>query len=72
MEMDYNLKKMANFFKFFLYISEKSLKTDYSLFFLGQITKLFSPWCSKSNFMLEKRFFVKCLSRFYQNTIKLP
>ena len=37
MEMDCNLKKLANFFKFFLCIVEKSLKTDYSLFFLGGI-----------------------------------
>ena len=28
MEMDYNLKKMANFFKLFLCILEKSLKTN--------------------------------------------
>ena len=38
MEMDYKLKKLANFFKFFLQcISDKSLKTDYHFFFLGQI-----------------------------------
>ena len=36
MEMDCNLKKLASFFyKFFLCIEEKLLKTDYSLFFLG-------------------------------------
>ena len=28
MEMDYNLKNLANFFKFFLYILEKLLKMD--------------------------------------------
>ena len=33
MEMDYNLKTFAKFFKFFPCILEKSLKTDYSLFF---------------------------------------
>ena len=36
MEMDYNLKKLANFFKLFLRISEKSVKTDFSSFFLGE------------------------------------
>ena len=54
MEMDCSLKKLAKFFKFFLDLSEKSLKTDYSLFFLGQITKIFFSRCSKSNFLLEK------------------
>ena len=29
-----NLKKLANFFKFFLCIAEKALKTNYNLFFL--------------------------------------
>ena len=28
MEMDYNLKKLTNFFKFFLYSLEKLLRTD--------------------------------------------
>ena len=28
-----NLKKIVNFFKFFLYIVEKAVKPDYSLFF---------------------------------------
>ena len=31
MEVDWNLKKLASFFKFFLCIVEKSLKTDYSI-----------------------------------------
>ena len=73
MELDNDLKKLANFFKFFPCISEKSRKTaDYSLFFLGQIIKLLSSRHSKSNFLLEKKFFVKCLSSFYKNKIKLP
>ena len=38
MEMDYNLKTFAKFFKFFPCILEKSLKTDYSLFFLREIS----------------------------------
>lgn len=33
---------------------------------------MFSPWCSKSNFMLEKRFLVKHLSGFDQHTAKSP
>ena len=41
MEMDYNLKNIATFFKFFLYIVEKSLKPDYSLIFLREIPLFF-------------------------------
>ena len=36
MEMDYNLKKLANVFKFFLCILEKSLKIYYVCFFVEQ------------------------------------
>ena len=43
MEMDCNLKKLANFFKFFLCIVKKTLKPDYSLFFLGEIATFFLP-----------------------------
>lgn len=35
MEKDRNFKKMANFFKFFLFILGKLQKTDDSLFFLS-------------------------------------
>ena len=41
MEMDYNLKKVANFYKIFPCILEKSPKTDYNLFFLGEIVSSF-------------------------------
>ena len=41
--MDCNLKKLAKFFKFFLCISEKSLKLDYGLFFLGEKPYFFLP-----------------------------
>ena len=41
MEMDYNLKKMANFFMFFLRILEKLLKLIYILFFIGDILNTF-------------------------------
>ena len=37
MEMDCNLKKLANFFKFLLNVLEKWLKTDCILFFHGEI-----------------------------------
>ena len=44
MEIDCKLEKnLANVFKFFLCIVEKSLKTDYSLFFLGVIPEYFLP-----------------------------
>ena len=42
-EVDFNLKRLANFFKFFLCLSEKSLSTDYSSFFLGEIPSYFLP-----------------------------
>ena len=58
--MDCNLKKMAIFFKFILYIVGKSLKTDLK-FVLPLINPLiFSFRCSNSNFMLEKRRRVLC------------
>ena len=43
MEMDCTLKKLASFFKFVLCILEKSLKTDYTWFFLGEKTQYFLP-----------------------------
>ena len=44
MEVDCNLKKLANIFKFFLYILEKSLKVDYGMFFLREKTiNIFLP-----------------------------
>ena len=36
MEVDCNLKKLVKFFKFFLCLLGKSLKTDYSLFFIRE------------------------------------
>ena len=35
-EVDCNLKKLANFFKFILCILEKSLKIDYGPFLIGE------------------------------------
>ena len=43
MEMDCKLKKLANFFKIFLCILEKSLKIDNCLFFLGVKPYYFLP-----------------------------
>ena len=61
MEVDCNLKKLANFFKFVLCILEKSLKTDYTLFFLREKTKYFLPGVVRtiSWEYTETRFFVK-------------
>ena len=65
MEMDYNLKTLANIFKFFLCIVETSHKIAYSL--------ILSSRRSNSNFMfMRKEFFVKNLSSFDQNTAKWP
>ena len=63
MEMDCNLKKWP-------YIVEKSSKTAYSLSFPGKL--IFPSRCSNSNFMFEKRFFVKYLSHFDENIAKSP
>ena len=50
MEVDCNLKKWANFFKFFLCILEKSLKIYYGSFFLGEKPLLiFTSRSCKSN-----------------------
>ena len=55
MEMDCNLKKLANFSKFILCIIQKSLKT-WSWFVLPCWNQLiFSSWHSNSNFILEKK-----------------
>ena len=72
MEMDCNLKQLANFFKFLVYILEKSLKTDFSFFLPLGNHFIFSYWFSKSDFMLKKGFFVKYLSSFGQDTAKSP
>ena len=62
MEVDCNLEKMANCFKFFLYISKKSLKTDYSFVLPSRKTLIFSSRCCTSIVMLQNRSFVKYLS----------
>ena len=43
MEMDCNLKKLANFSKSLPSILEKFLKIDYSLLSLGEIISYFPP-----------------------------
>ena len=52
MEVDCNLKKLANFFKLFLCISEKSLENNYSLFFRQENFSIFFP-------VLYEQFHVK-------------
>ena len=64
MEMDYNLKKLANYFKFFAFILGKLLKPDLQFVFHRTNQLVFSYRCSTNNFMLEKRFYVKFLSSF--------
>ena len=51
-------------------ILEKSLKRDFSIFFLGEI--ILSSWCSNSDFTLKKVFFVQYLSSFGQHTATSP
>ena len=41
MEVDCNLKTLAKFFKFFLFIVEKTIKPDYSLFFSEKSLNIF-------------------------------
>ena len=57
-----------------LCIVEKSLKTDYSLFSLGENPLIFSSWRSNSNFILEKvpNKSNISVSSFEQNIAKLP
>ena len=69
MKMDCNLKKNWPI----LCILRKSLKTDYSLLFLGEIITYFPPAAlSNSDFTLKEGFFVKYLSCFGQHTVKSP
>ena len=41
MEIDGNLTKLANFFKFFSCVLEKSLESDCGLFFFGESFRIF-------------------------------
>ena len=52
MEVDCNLKKLGNFFKLFLCISEKSPENNYSLFFPQENFSIFFP-------VLNEQFHVK-------------
>ena len=68
--MDYNLKKLANFFQ----VPSKSHRKNAEnvLWFVLSWRNHFilSSWCSKSNFMFEQRSFVIYLLYFDQNTAK--
>ena len=72
--MDCNLKKLTNFFKFFLCILEKSLKTDCSLFFQGEKPKYFLPGvlraisCYKDS--SEGGMFLSSFSRWFLINLK--
>ena len=72
MEVDCNLKKLANFFKILLCILEKSITFDYNLLLCGEFTHCFPPGALiKSNqFTVEKRFFVKYLISTVLTNIK--
>ena len=64
MEMDCNLKKLANLFQVLLVcILEKSFVIPQRRHFI------FSPWWSSNDFTLKKGLFVKYLSSFGQNTV---
>ena len=68
--MDCNLKKLANFFKLFVCISEKALENNYSLFFRQENVSIFFPVLYEQ-FHVKKQT-VKYLSGFDQNIAKLP
>ena len=64
---------LANFFKLFLCISEKSLENNYSLFFRQENFSIFFPVLYEQfHFKKKTRLFVKYLSGFDQNIAKLP
>ena len=72
MEMDYNLKKLSNFFQVLqVYFSEIAENRFIVCSSLKKSVDIFSR-CSTNNFMSEKKFYVKCLSSFGQNTAKSP
>ena len=72
MEVDCNLKILANFFKLFLCISEKSLENNYSLFFRQNFSIFFPVLYEQFHFLKKNRLFVKYLSGFDENIAKLP
>ena len=72
MEMDCNLKKLANFFKFLLIILGNLLKKLNLVYSSSEKSFHIFSLCCKSNFILEKRFCVKYLDTFNQHTAKSP
>ena len=66
MKVDCNLKKLANFSKFFLCILEKSMKADYSSFFLNY----FLPSVVRAISCYKLGSLSNSLSGFDQNTAK--
>ena len=63
MEVDCNLKKLANFFKLFLCISEKSLESNYSLFFRQESFSIFFPVLYEQ-FHVKKQTLCQIFERF--------
>ena len=53
MELDCNLKKLTNFIRFLLCVLEKLLKSDYSLFLLGENISYFPSGAPKGNSCLR-------------------
>ena len=70
--MDCNLKKLANFFKLFLCISEKSLENNYSLFFRQENFSFFFPVLYEQFHVKKKKALCQILNGFDQNIAKLP
>ena len=65
MEMDRNLKILANFWRFsVLCIVEESLKTDYSLLFPGEILYIFFP-VLEQQFHFRKTVLCKNIEQFW-------
>ena len=70
MEVDCNLKKLANFFKLFLCISEKSLENNYSLFFRQENFSIFFS-VLYDQFHVKKQALCQIYERFWPKYSKI-
>ena len=70
MEVDCNLKKLANFFKLFLCISEKSQENNYNLFFQQENFSIFSPVLYEQ-FHVKKQTLCQTFERFWPKYSKI-
>ena len=66
MEMDCNLKKLAN-----LCIFQMSLKTDHSLFFLERDVNIFLL-CVVRAILFQTRLFINCMNSFGESKADSP